>query len=166
MLEEAGHIDRGGRLDNPARIRQLRAGKKGSKAASQILFGQLIKAYGQKLEVGISETIPDLVYTTGATVEELRRMLPALREGGYIEYHAPFAGRSVTVLYPTVEAAELKVDYSVVKERRRRDQERLQRTARHAAELTSSNILAPPIKKIAPTAISANRQLALRFPEL
>jgi ATP-dependent DNA helicase RecQ len=127
LLEEAGHIDRGGRLDNPARIRQLRAGKKGSKAASQILFGQLIKAYGQKLEVGISETLPDLVYTTGATVEELRRMLPALREGGYIEYHAPFAGRSVTVLYPTVEAAELKVDYSVVKERRRRDQERLQR---------------------------------------
>lgn len=127
LLEEAGHIDRGGRLDNPARVRKLREPKKGSRAASQKLFGQLIRVYKERLDIGISETLPELVHTTGATVDELRRMLPTLRDGGYIEYHAPFAGRSVTVLYPVVRIPELKVNYDVVQERRRRDQERLQR---------------------------------------
>jgi ATP-dependent DNA helicase RecQ len=127
LLEEAGHIDRGGRLDNPARIRRLREPKMGSRAGAQKLFGQLIKVYGERLETGISETLPDLFHSTGATVDELRRMLPTLREGGYIEYHPPFAGRSVTVLYPVVDPSELKVDYDLVKERRRRDEERLRR---------------------------------------
>lgn len=126
LLEEAGHVMRGGRLDNPANFRQLLEPKKGSRAAAQKLLGKLIKVYGQRFREGFSETLPELAYQTGTGVEALRKHLPALRDGGYISYRAPFSGRSLMVLEPRVPISELRVDYSELEERRRRDMERLQ----------------------------------------
>jgi len=125
LLAEASHLDRGGRLDNPGHIRRLRSGKRGSRAAAQVLLGRLSSNFGEELDRGISMPLPELAGVIGSSVEELRRHLPSLRTGGFIEYRAPFTGRSLTVLHPQVHPSELKVDYAEVEERRRRDMEKL-----------------------------------------
>lgn len=132
LLSDADHIDRGGRLDNPAHLRRLAAPKKGSRAAAQKLLHQLGKSFGDRLDEGVSMPLPELAGATGTSVSELRKLLPQLRDGGYLDYRAPFTGRALTVLYPRVRPHEVKVDYSDVHERHRRDRERLNRIIRFA----------------------------------
>lgn len=125
LLEEADHIDRGGRLDNPAHLRQLRDGKPGSRTGPQVLLGRLARVFGPGLKDGVSIPLPELAGLVGAGLDELRRHLPTLREGGFLEYRAPFAGRSLSVRFPRLDIPQLKVDYQRVEERRERDFRRL-----------------------------------------
>lgn len=134
LLEQAGHLERGGPGDAPALIHLLEpaaqvtlppraTAQRAALAAIEALVG-----HGASREVFLD----GLAERAGLSLEALRRALQALAAAGVVQFRPAFPGRVIRVLSPSLPSHALRVDMRMVRWRERRERALLKEMAAYA----------------------------------
>lgn len=135
VLADAGHIERGTRRENRAIVKLIRnpslAGPfhgPGMSCARDVLdaLGALGATQGSSFRVSLE----DLAEASDLSVEKVRTALVGLDEDRTIEYVPPFRGRATRLVEP--RAPEISVDFDKIRERAKRELDRLMMMVRFA----------------------------------
>jgi len=129
-LEHGGYISRPREGAREARVQLLfsleEVDKKVSPKAKvqRNVWEALRDMYGKKLEQGLRFSPEELVRAKDLSRDSLSRSLKALTDKGFLVYEPPFRGQEI-YLKTVVGPSELKLDWTALKEKRRREEKKL-----------------------------------------
>ncbi len=137
ILEKYGIITRGTPGENELELRftapldELWNEHNGKRTQRSIFIARMLQRFGEGLTGGVRMSITQFSFAVGLKPEQVRRVLPALREAGILEYEAPFRGRAVQLVRTDRQALET-IDFAALRKKHNYEIERLDKVVRYA----------------------------------
>jgi ATP-dependent DNA helicase RecQ len=137
IFEKYGIITRGNPGENELDLRfitpleELWNEHNDKRTQRSIFISRMLQRFGEGLTGGVRMSIPQLATAVGLNPEQVRRVLPALRESGVLEYESPFRGRAVHLVRTDHQALET-IDFAALRNKHNYEIERLDKVVRYA----------------------------------
>jgi ATP-dependent DNA helicase RecQ len=137
ILEKYGIITRSNSHENKftlqvnSNLAELYGQHQNKRTQRSLFITNTIKTFGDDLIAGVQVTIPQLASVVGLSIEQIQRILPALRKSGEISYKSPFKGRAVQLVKCTPQALN-EVDFSSLAKKHDYELDRLDRVIKYA----------------------------------
>ena len=137
IFEKYGIITRGNPGENELDLRfttpldSLWEEHNGNRTQRSLFIARMLQRFGEQLTGGVRMSIPQLSFACGLKPEQVRRVLPALRDGGVLEYSSPFRGRAVHLVRTDPQALD-SIDFAALRKKHEYEIERLDNMVRYA----------------------------------